>query len=1302
MTNKSSHLRGRGKNQLEADTNTASYSQIEHQEENGGGSNAGKILQGFTELDFRNGREELESQMQVTTYLFCQSWKNINPRYKIAILRNELTRRSGSIEATMVRELRSLIATVSPSSPEEWTEELWNQIWERILQIAEQARPSPVADLPCFKEFLRMTEKGSYLDWCAMMIGQTMAPAIRPIADIALEFAIRKAIYPANFSEIWRMGGENRDEANRCLWEECARLDQQRERNRSEMANRKERKERRHVSTNHQGHGSSFSCHRCGLAGHRARDCRRDISSDRRKDFKGKEQNSRRNWNNPAPDQSKDGVKVVSTTGPHSGNPEGASSYTTAQIQGVHLPALCDTGAEINLMSWEDFNLLRGKGVVLTPRPTQKVISTAGPQDLICENYVLADIVVGNSNQIPAKVYIGKDFHGTMILGNPTLEELRIFLVQLPQSQDRAGVFYTATRMKPSENVVRNIEEILENENPEQIEGISRESLMTKEDYKSLEAAIARIQPTQQVEVAEINTPPGKFASEYRFMPNHNLEKAKKLVLDFIKEGFMEETQASKWLIPIRLARKPNGTWRFCLDYRRLNELVEQDNYPLPDVQSIFDGLYGKRIFSVLDIANGFFRVPLREIDRQKTTCKIGNRFFRMKVLPMGYKNSPAIFQRIMDKMLKEELETGNVKVYIDDILIATESYEEHVEILRRVLGILKAHGMEVNWEKVRLAYKEIRFLGHTMWMNKIKPMDDRITEVMKIPVPQTPKQVRSFLGKVNYMGRHIYNLSELKAPLNEFTSKGRKFVWNDKHQEAFENLKVAVSKIIAATMPDPRKKFTLETDASSTGVGAVLRQEDSTIGFFSMRLTPTQQRYTITERELYAIVWAMGRCKQYLLGVEFDVVTDHKAIEAFFTKKDQEFGNERIARWMQALESFQFTPKYRRGEDMVIPDGLSRMYEGTSRDLGNPSEVNGKKVLDPSDGNASRVAATLDVLPRHCNEGSEEMRRDALGRQGWQDAGGAWEEDILSWHEEFGHRKMIRDDLKEKGVLVSARELVRILRKCRVCLERDNQFMKHNEYIDTQDPGELVGIDLMEYQRRYIFVAVDYYSRMAFTFELKNKEAKNIVACLESVYGTFPFQKLLCDNGKEFANAQVKLWLRKHGVEVGYRPPYFHEGTGRVERLIRTLRDSLNRTKGTVRQKLKRVTRAYNQKVHRAIGTSPELASKPENRGMVTQAIERYKREFGKTTEPRLAEGTQVLIRKDIRQKDDKHFERVGQIVGQAGPHSYEVMPEKGKILVRNRNQLKVLKIREEEFITRNEIGIPLQEWQDHHEERY
>ncbi|KAI5168050.1 hypothetical protein NEIRO03_0077 [Nematocida sp. AWRm78] len=694
------------------------------------------------------------------------------------------------------------------------------------------------------------------------------------------------------------------------------------------------------------------------------------------------------------------------------------------------------------------------------------------------------------------------------------------------------------------------------------------------------------------------------------------------------------ETIAGKWLIPTRLTRKPNGTWRFCLDLKKSNDLVEQDNYPLPESHAIFDSMHGKKLFSVLDISNGFFRVPLRKEDRVKTTCKIGNKMYRMKVLPMGFKNSPAIFQRIMDTMLQEQLETGQVKVYIDDILIATKDAKEHLEVLQAVLKILKEHGMEINWDKVKLMREEVKFLGHLLSMNRIRPTDERIAEVMKLPPPSNLKQVRSFLGKVNYMSRHICDVSQLKAPLNELTKKGVPFVWKEEHQEAFMKIKSAVAKVIAVTIPDPNKKFTLETDASGTGMGAVLKQEEKVIGFYSTRLTATQQRYTITERELLAIVWAMDRCKHYLLGESFDVITDHKAIEAYFTKKDREFGNDRISRWMQALENFNFTPRYRPGEDMTFVDSLSRVYEGTSYESDAPSLM-------------ACVMAVMNEL----------------------------DQQILDTHIQLNHRKAILKDLAERNIKVTSTQLRNVLDTCRECLERDNQFMKHNRYIDTTEPGELMGVDLMEYQNRYVFVMIDYFSRMAFGVDLLKKDANQARSCIDRVFKAFPFKKIIVDKGREFDNALVKEWAVQNQVEIHYRPAYYHEGTGRIERLIQTVRKSLNRTRGPLRKKLQGVLHGYNHTHHRAVGMSPTEAAKPSRRAEVAAAVEIYKKEFGTPKEDTLEIGQKVLIRKTLRNKDDKHFEDEGTVVARSGAMSYQVKTSNGKVVNKNRNQLKLYK---------------------------
>ncbi|KAI5132493.1 hypothetical protein NEAUS07_1378 [Nematocida ausubeli] len=351
--------------------------------------------------------------------------------------------------------------------------------------------------------------------------------------------------------------------------------------------------------------------------------------------------------------------------------------------------------------------------------------------------------------------------------------------------------------------------------------------------------------------------------------------------------------------------------------------------------------------------------------------------------------------------------------------------------------------------------------------------------------------------------------------------------------------------------------------------------------------------------------------------------------------KNNNSSENARTARWTQSLENFSFTPKYKRGEEMIIPDGLSRLYEAPSRKLHVPARL-------------EQRAYSASVLTQ-----SDYDR-------------------ITRIHEELGHRKSIRIDLEMRGINVTSMELRKILESCRVCLERDNQFTKHNVYVDTEEPGQLMGIDLMEYANKYVIVMIDYYTRMAFAKEVAVKQAGKIKDFVMDVYKEFPFKKIIADNGKEFGNSVLLDWLDSKGIDIYFRPPYYHEGIGRIKRLIRTLRESLNRSKGALRRKLVRVVRAYNATVHRAIGMPPLHAMDAENREKIESSIAKYKREFGRTVRLELPVGQKVLIRKEIRTKDDKHFEEIGVVESLEGYDTYWIRLPGDKLIKRNRSQLK------------------------------
>jgi hypothetical protein len=254
----------------------------------------------------------------------------------------------------------------------------------------------------------------------------------------------------------------------------------------------------------------------------------------------------------------------------------------------------------------------------------------------------------------------------------------------------------------------------------------------------------------------------------------------------------------------------------------------------------------------LIDLKDGFFHVPLRECDREKTTFYSGQRLYQFTKMPQGYKNSPAIFQRNMN-LIFNKLIGKNCLIYVDDILVFGESIAEHDENLKLVLAVLEEYGLEENQSKRIESVENIKFLGYEISYNKIKPCVNRAQGILDFERPKTRKGLQRFLGMLNYDRMFIRNITEIIKPLYELLQKEKKFVWTDNHNLSFEKIKDEWKKMLELTIPDFDKEFTLETDASNVGIGAVLKQEGCPVAFISRSLNKSEVNYGITEKEVLA-----------------------------------------------------------------------------------------------------------------------------------------------------------------------------------------------------------------------------------------------------------------------------------------------------------------------------------------------------------------------------------------------------------------------------------------------------------------
>ena len=296
-----------------------------------------------------------------------------------------------------------------------------------------------------------------------------------------------------------------------------------------------------------------------------------------------------------------------------------------------------------------------------------------------------------------------------------------------------------------------------------------------------------------------------------------------KAVDDMLTQGIIQPS-CSPWASPVTLVPKADGSIRFCVDYRKLNQVTKKDRYPLPQLADIHDGMVGATIFSTIDLKSGFHQINVDPNDREKTAFICHKGLFEFVRMPFGLANGPSHFQRIMDYVFRDLLGVC-VMVYIDDIVIYSKSMSEHLSHLETVFNRLSQHGLQVKAEKCKFALTEIKLLGFVLDQRGIRANPEKTSAISSMPDPRTVKQVRSFLGMTGYYRQCIPHYAELPQPLTALTKKRRRFDWNSQCQAAFDSLKRALVSDSIFRYPRVDLPYKLYTDASDLCVGAILCQ---------------------------------------------------------------------------------------------------------------------------------------------------------------------------------------------------------------------------------------------------------------------------------------------------------------------------------------------------------------------------------------------------------------------------------------------------------------------------------------------
>jgi hypothetical protein len=654
----------------------------------------------------------------------------------------------------------------------------------------------------------------------------------------------------------------------------------------------------------------------------------------------------------------------------------------------------------------------------------------------------------------------------------------------------------------------------------------------------------------------------------------HALKPVVEEHIDDMLQREIIEPSSSPWSSSIVLVQKKSKDgsvkYRFCVDYRALNAVTKPDAYPIPNITDTLDSLGKSKIFSVLDMASGYFQIAMEPEDKEKTAFSCHKGHFQFVKMPFGLNNAPATYQRCIDVVLMG-LKGIDCLVYLDDIICFSATIEEHAEKLQTIFGRLEQANFKIQPEKCVFSTDTVEYLGHICMPQGIRPDPEKIKAIEEYPVPRTVRDIRAFIGLAGYYRRHVQNFAELAKPLTNLTKKDVPFECTEVHQKSFKELKRILSTEPLLIYPDFSQPFIVACDASTKAVGAVLAQlhdgQEKPIAYCSRQLNAAKSKYSVTELELLAFLFATKQFRCYLYGHKFTVYTDHRALKWLLNLQDP---SSRLTRWAIKLSEYDYVVEHRPNTRMRHADAHSRSINSIEKSL-----VLSKEVI--------REEQERDDL---CNEykGYDNF---------WLDDEGVLYHQrpkeqprvvipvtlvhtvITSYHDlpftahqgvsrtvEFISRKYwwetLRNDVSE------------FIKKCDACAKRKTghrvtaplgEALVAREFLDVVSLDVIGPLPLSERGNKYLLTFIDHYTRFCDAILIAKQDtetiAREFVVRIITQYGV-P-KKLLTDRGANFTSALIKETCKLLKIQKLQTSSYHPQGNGICERMHKLLIDMLS-----------------------------------------------------------------------------------------------------------------------------------------------
>lgn len=405
----------------------------------------------------------------------------------------------------------------------------------------------------------------------------------------------------------------------------------------------------------------------------------------------------------------------------------------------------------------------------------------------------------------------------------------------------------------------------------------------------------------------------------------HALHEPLKSALDNLEtRGIISQVnEPTDWVSSLVVVEKPNGKLRICLDPRNLNKAIKREHHIIPSSEEIISRLEGKQFFSVLDLKEGFWQIPLDEISSNLCTFNSPFGRYRFNRLPFGIISAPEVFQKRNQKLFGD---IRGVEIYFDDLIIAGKDAEEHDRILKQVLDRAKDNNIKFNPEKFQFKVTKVKYMGFIISKEGIEADKSHIRAITELEQPTNKKDVRRFLGMVNFLSKFIPNVSQVTAPLRELVKHDVDFHWLGEQEQAFKDLKNLISSAPTLKRFSSSKQIVFQCDSSKDGIGVCLLQDDHPVSFASRSLTDTEKNYAQIEKELLAIVFAFTKYHNFVYGHNVLIQTDHKPLLSIVQKPITKI-SFRLQKMLLKLLKYDYRIQYIPGSQMYLADTLSRAY---------------------------------------------------------------------------------------------------------------------------------------------------------------------------------------------------------------------------------------------------------------------------------------------------------------------------------------------------------------------------------------